>query len=85
MNIDFSDPRSYLDVYTIEEFCRLVSLGVLIDYDGFGYFGTETSESETRVPLDVDIIKRMARKHGFTHVYAVDFVYFNYFDTSIYC
>lgn len=67
--MDFSDPRSYLDVYTIEEFCRLVSQGTITAYDGFGYFGTETSVSETRAPVDVYIIKRMARKHGFTHVY----------------
>ena len=65
----FFDPKSYSDVYTIEEFCRLVSQGTINAYDGFGYFGTETTESETRVPLYVDIIKRMARKHGFTHVY----------------
>ena len=67
--MDFSDPKSYLDVYTIEEFCRLVSEGTLTDYDGAGHFGTETSESETAVPLNVDIIRRMDRKYGYTHVY----------------
>ena len=41
--------KPWCDLYTIDRFMVMCKSGYLIDYDGVGYFGTETTESEQQV------------------------------------
>jgi len=47
--IMFYKPRDYGDKMTTAEFLEDVESGCFIDYDGHGYFGTDTQESDQMV------------------------------------
>jgi len=36
------------DKFSFEDFAKMCRSGGFIDYDGFGYFGTDTEESEIK-------------------------------------
>lgn len=61
------DIRALAHKYPIEEFIEHVESGLFNNYDGIGYFGIETAESEERARCDVNFLKRMSTKY--THVY----------------
>ena len=53
--------------YTIDKFIEHVERGLFNNYDGIGYFGIETAESEERAWCDVNFLKQMSTKYS--HVY----------------
>ena len=55
------------DIYTIEEWREQCDQGNFIDYDGFGYLGTEDSESDVQVWPS--IAKETALLPQYTHIW----------------
>ena len=54
------------DLYTLEQFKKMVANGELIDDDGFGYYATEMGKSDV-VIYPSDITENLIRE-DFTHV-----------------
>ena len=54
------------DLMTLEEFIEECNNGILIDYDGFGYYATETGKSDIKIyPSDISMNKY---RKDFSHV-----------------
>lgn len=56
----------YGDLMTCEEFEEAVQMGCFIDYDGHGYYASETEMSEV-LALPSDVLRHGFRR-DFTHV-----------------
>lgn len=54
------------DLYTIEEFKKMVEAGILTDYDGSGLYATETSTSDVEV-IPSDVTEGLIRE-DFSHI-----------------
>ncbi len=54
------------DYYTIENFKKMVQDGMLVDYDGYGYYATVNSKSDIPI-LPSDVTENIIRD-DFTHV-----------------
>lgn len=54
------------DLYTIEEFKKMVHSGILTDYDGSGLYATETSTSDVEV-IPSDVTEGLIRD-DFSHI-----------------
>lgn len=69
--ITYDDPGSIIKPtkFTIQAFYNNVRKGYVIDYDGFGYYGTSTKESNVLAKCDEDLIKEVNETNVFTHVY----------------
>ena len=54
------------DLLTMEAFKKMVNANMLTDYDGFGYYATETSKSDVQV-YPSDVLENLIRD-DFSHV-----------------